>query len=368
LLPDQRQMVERFRLGQLGRFGHTLFELIPRQHCFDGGVRIAARFLRRDQRPANARIQPHLVVKRLALFLELLLMLVLGGAEKFDHNPVVQIDQLIDDGGHALDHQRYQGRVTSLVLEIAKIARCHLRAFPCHLQQSVLVDLAADPVRQSERLEYLQALNVCPHVAGIWPQWRLTQPHQPATIEIRRHIEQVVQSAQMARLQRLYQCPVNAPVGACLKEKALAGRWDRPELSRLLDQLRKGDVLVVWKLDRLSRSLKDVLTLMETVEKAGKGFFSLAEAVDTTLPAGRMMMQIAGSFAEFERAMLREHTSSGLLAARREGRIGGCRLKLTPTQQKEIVHLVDSSQKTAADYARLFNVHPSTVARLLGKR
>ena len=151
------------------------------------------------------------------------------------------------------------------------------------------------------------------------------------------------------------------------EEKTSAGRWDRPELHRLLDQLRSDDVLVVWKLDRLSRSLKDVLMLMETVDKAGAGFLSLTEAIDTTSPAGCMMMQIVGSFAEFERAMLRERTRSGLLVARSEGRIGGRRPKLTLTQQKEIVHLIDSGQKTAADSARLFNVHPSTVARLLAR-
>lgn len=80
-----------------------------------------------------------------------------------------------------------------------------------------------------------------------------------------------------------------------------------------------------------------------------------------------MMMQIVGSFTEFERAMLRERTRSGLLAARAEGRIGGRRPKLTPPQQKEIIYLVDSGQKTASDSARLFNVHPSTVARLLAR-
>ncbi|WP_235502080.1 recombinase family protein [Janthinobacterium sp. Ant5-2-1] len=124
-------------------------------------------------------------------------------------------------------------------------------------------------------------------------------------------------------------------------------------------------MLVVWKLERLSRSLKDVLTLKETVEKAGAGFLSLTEAVDTASPAERMMMQIVGSFAEFQRPMIHEHTRSGLLAARREGHIGGRRPKLTPTQQKGIVHLVDSGQKTAADSQRLFNVHLSKVARLL---
>ena len=106
------------------------------------------------------------------------------------------------------------------------------------------------------------------------------------------------------------------------REKASGGRWDRPELHRLLDQLRKGDVLVVWKLDRLSRSLRDVLTLMERLGEAEAGFRSLTEAIDTTTPAGRMMMQMVGAFAEFERAMLKERTKAGLDAAREEGRIG----------------------------------------------
>jgi DNA invertase Pin-like site-specific DNA recombinase len=149
------------------------------------------------------------------------------------------------------------------------------------------------------------------------------------------------------------------------QEKASGGRWDRPELHRLLGQLRKGDVLVVWKLDRLSRSLKDVLLLMEKVEQAGAGFRSLTEMIDTTSPAGRMMMQMVGTFAEFERAMLRERTQNGLDAARKQGRVSGRRPKLKKHQQEEIVNLVNSGQKNAADAARLFNVHPATVSRIL---
>jgi DNA invertase Pin-like site-specific DNA recombinase len=151
------------------------------------------------------------------------------------------------------------------------------------------------------------------------------------------------------------------------QEKASGGRWDRPELHRLLDQLRKDDVVVVWKLDRLSRSLKDLLLVLEKIELAGASFTSLTESIDTGTAAGRMMMQIVGSFAEFERAMLRERTKNGLDAARKEGRIGGRRPKLTKQQQTEIVSLVSSGQKTGADAARLFQVHPSTVVRLLAK-
>lgn len=78
------------------------------------------------------------------------------------------------------------------------------------------------------------------------------------------------------------------------QEKISGGRWDRPELHRMLKQLRKGDVVIVWKLDRLSRSLIDVLNLMEMINRAKAGFRSLTEAIDTTTPAGRMMMQMVG--------------------------------------------------------------------------
>jgi len=113
--------------------------------------------------------------------------------------------------------------------------------------------------------------------------------------------------------------------------------------------------------------LKDVLTLMETIQRSKAGFKSLTEAIDTLTPAGRMMMQMVGSFAEFEREMLRERTSAGLKAARKQGRIGGRRCKLKPQQQKEIIRLVTKGHKTGAEAARLFAVHPSTVSRLMDR-
>ena len=121
------------------------------------------------------------------------------------------------------------------------------------------------------------------------------------------------------------------------EDKASGGRWDRPELHRLLDQLRAGDTLVVWKLDRLSRSLKDLLHILEKVEAVGARFRSLTEAIDTSGPAGRMLMQMLGSFAEFERAMVRERTRAGLKAAAARGRKGGRQPKLTPEQKAEIL-------------------------------
>jgi len=151
------------------------------------------------------------------------------------------------------------------------------------------------------------------------------------------------------------------------EEAASGGRWDRPELHRMLDQLRAGDVVVVWKLDRLSRSLKDVLHIMERIGDAGAGFRSITEAINTTTPAGRMMMQMIGSFAEFERAMIRERTSAGIAAARAEGRVGGRRKKLDAAKRLEIAESVITGRKSGAEMARLYNISQQTVSRIVAQ-
>ena len=151
------------------------------------------------------------------------------------------------------------------------------------------------------------------------------------------------------------------------EEHASGSRWDRPELHRLLDTLRPGDVLMVWKLDRLSRSLRDLLTLLDRLRTAEVGFRSVTEAIDTTTPAGRMMLQMVGAFAEFEREMIRERTREGLVAARAQGRVGGRRPKLSAMQRLELVRGVQEGRYTQAQAARLFGVHPATVSRLVGQ-
>ena len=147
------------------------------------------------------------------------------------------------------------------------------------------------------------------------------------------------------------------------EERASGGRWDRPELARLLDRLAPGDVLVVWKLDRLSRSLKDLLLILERIGAAGAGFRSLTETIDTTVPAGRMMMQMLGAFAEYEREMVKERTQAGLRAARAQGRHGGRRPKFTQAQRAEILSML-AAGRPAAEVARLFQVHRATISRL----
>jgi DNA invertase Pin-like site-specific DNA recombinase len=160
------------------------------------------------------------------------------------------------------------------------------------------------------------------------------------------------------------------PAAGCrciFEEAASGGRWDRPELHRMFDHLRAGDVVVVWKLDRLSRSLKDVLHIMERIGDAGAGFRSITEAIDTTTPAGRMMMQMIGSFAEFERAMIRERTSAGIAAARAEGRLGGRRKKLDAAKRLEIAESVITGRKSGAEMARLYNISQPTVSRIVAQ-
>jgi DNA invertase Pin-like site-specific DNA recombinase len=151
------------------------------------------------------------------------------------------------------------------------------------------------------------------------------------------------------------------------EENASGGRWDRPKLHQALEHLREGDVLVVWKLDRLSRSLKDLLNILEKVAEAEAGFQSLTELIDTTTPGGRMLMQILGSFAEFERAMIRERTRVGLLHAREQGRVGGRRPKLSEAQRVEVLRMITSGDKSASDAARLFGVHRSSISRLMSE-
>ena len=148
-----------------------------------------------------------------------------------------------------------------------------------------------------------------------------------------------------------------------------AGHKDRPELHKALSKLGKDDVLVVWKLDRLSRSLGDLLNILVQLEQRGIGFKSLTESIDTTTPVGRMLAGVLGSFAQFEREMLKERTKLGLARARAAGRKGGARFKLSPAQQKEALHMMNGGGgKTQAEVAELFNVNRSTISRLVSER
>ena len=113
------------------------------------------------------------------------------------------------------------------------------------------------------------------------------------------------------------------------QEKASGKSRDRPELERCLQTLRTGDTLVVWRLDRLGRSLKDLVEIVQALQDRGIGFQSLTESLDTTNAGGRLVFHIFGALAEFERNLIRERTIAGLAAARARGRRGGRREKLS---------------------------------------
>jgi len=167
------------------------------------------------------------------------------------------------------------------------------------------------------------------------------------------HTENQIEQLKKAGCERIYE------------EHASGGRWDRPELQDCLKHIRKGDTLVVWKLDRLTRSLSDLLRILAKVDEAGAGFKSLTESIDTTQPAGRLMMNMLGSFNQFEREIIKERTKLGLLRARANGRIGGGRYKLSATQQAEAIKMIRLGEKSQAEIAELFNVDRSTISRMM---
>lgn len=157
----------------------------------------------------------------------------------------------------------------------------------------------------------------------------------------------------------------DAGCATIFREEASGGQGDRPELARAISSLQPDDVFVVWKLDRLSRSLRDLLFTLEAITAAGAGFRSVTEAIDTTTAPGRLMTQMLGAFAEFERAMIRERTMNGLHHARKAGRHLGRRPSLTGPQRAEIIAKAEAGQGSPAQLASLFRVSRSTVQRVL---
>ena len=117
-------------------------------------------------------------------------------------------------------------------------------------------------------------------------------------------------------------------------ETASGARTDRPTLEQVLDQLRPGDTLVAWKLDRLGRSLRHLVDTVTSLAERGVGFRSLQEAIDTTTPGGKLVFHVFAALAEFERDLIRERTAAGLAAARARGRHGGRPAVLTATSSR----------------------------------
>lgn len=138
----------------------------------------------------------------------------------------------------------------------------------------------------------------------------------------------------------------------------------RPALLRCLKALKKGDTLIVWKLDRLGRSVRDLITMLDDLRARGIKFQSLTEAIDTATPTGRAMWQMIGVLAELERSLIVERTQAGMAEARRRGVQFGRKKKLTPAQIAKARKLVEAGERVE-DVAALWNVGRSTLYRAL---
>jgi DNA invertase Pin-like site-specific DNA recombinase len=156
-----------------------------------------------------------------------------------------------------------------------------------------------------------------------------------------------------------------AGCGRIYQEKISGAKRERPELQRLLDQLRPDDIVVVCKLDRLARSTRHLLDLVESIRVAQASFRSLSEPwADTTTHSGKMIMTIFAGIAEFERDLIRERTSAGRSAAQQRGvRFG--RPKKINDGQKELTARLLQEGKSVSEIAKTFNVHNTTIYRLL---
>lgn len=147
-------------------------------------------------------------------------------------------------------------------------------------------------------------------------------------------------------------------------EKISGAITDRPELTKALQQLKPGDVLCVTRLDRLARSTRDLLNILDTVAKAGAGFKSLADTwADTTTAHGRLMLTILGGLAEFERELIRARTGDGRARAKANGVRFGRRPKLSE-EQRNAVRDRRRNGETLAAIARSYGMHPTSIGRL----
>jgi DNA invertase Pin-like site-specific DNA recombinase/predicted nucleotidyltransferase len=153
-----------------------------------------------------------------------------------------------------------------------------------------------------------------------------------------------------------------------LREKASGARGDRPLLHRAIARLAAGDVLVVTGLDRLARSTRDLLDILDAITGKGAGFRSLADAwADTTTPHGRLTITVLGGLAAFERGLIRTRTSDGRKRAKARGVHLGRKPTLTPRQRTEVLDALSAGTATQADLARRFGVSESTISRLASK-
>ncbi len=149
------------------------------------------------------------------------------------------------------------------------------------------------------------------------------------------------------------------------QETMSGGTVDRPELEKCLDRLEKGDTLVVWRLDRLGRSIRDLLQIVDRLEKSGINFISLTEKFDTSTAAGRLVFHFFAALTQFEKELIRERTMAGLSSARARGRMGGRKKLLTAQQMRVVKTMWDSRDHTRREIAAQFGVSIPTIDRVL---
>jgi DNA invertase Pin-like site-specific DNA recombinase len=134
-----------------------------------------------------------------------------------------------------------------------------------------------------------------------------------------------------------------------------SGLKARPQWDACERTLRKGDTLIVWRLDRLARSLKDLVTIIQGLEERQVGFKSLTESIDTTNPGGKLVFHIFGALAEFEHSLIRDRTMAGLAAARARGRMGGRKPKLSKADVKKAAAMLSDPTVTKTEIAEHFS-------------
>jgi DNA invertase Pin-like site-specific DNA recombinase len=151
-------------------------------------------------------------------------------------------------------------------------------------------------------------------------------------------------------------------------DKVSGAGSERPGLKAALDYVRKGDTLLVWRLDRLGRSLKDLIQIVRRLEKRGVGFRSLQESIDTTTSGGRLIFHVFGALAEFERNLIRERTRAGLKAARARGRKGGRPRKLGGKKAELAYTLYDEKKHTIKEICDMLGISKPTLYAYLRRR
>ena len=151
------------------------------------------------------------------------------------------------------------------------------------------------------------------------------------------------------------------------QEKATGKFRERPELTACLRSMRKGDTLVVWKLDRLARSMKDLVEIVHDLNQRGVGFRSLTEAIDTHSSGGRLVFHLFGALAEFEHSLIRERTMAGLVAARARGRKGGRKPVMSKADTRKAAAMLSDPNITKTEVAKHFSVSRVTLNAALAR-